>query len=61
VAESKEAAQLVIDKYGRPLESTDSLLTWHNVGPWKRADHLAMAGRPLADVRAEFGVPPRQR
>jgi hypothetical protein len=34
--ESREAAQLVIDKYGEPNEATDSLLVWHNVGPWKR-------------------------
>jgi hypothetical protein len=25
------------------------------------SDHMAMADRPLADVRAQFGVPPRQR
>jgi hypothetical protein len=34
--ESREAAQLVIDKYGEPHESTDSYLLWHGVGPWKR-------------------------
>jgi hypothetical protein len=34
--ESKEAAQLVIDAYGEPHEATDSQLTWHRVGPWKR-------------------------
>ena len=34
--ESREAAQLVIDQYGEPHEATDSLLTWHGVGPWKR-------------------------
>jgi hypothetical protein len=34
--ESKEAAQLVIDTYGEPHEATESLLTWHDVGPWKR-------------------------
>jgi hypothetical protein len=30
-------------------------------GDFTTADHLAMADRPLAGVRAEFGVPPRQR
>ncbi|MDQ6854722.1 MAG: hypothetical protein M3046_13695 [Actinomycetota bacterium] len=30
-------------------------------GDFTAVDHLAMADRPLADVRAEFGVPPRQR
>jgi hypothetical protein len=34
--ESREAAQLVIDKYGAPQEATDSVLVWHNPGPWKR-------------------------
>ena len=34
--ESREAAQLVIDAYGEPHEAIDSLLTWHEVGPWKR-------------------------
>ena len=34
--ESREAAQLVIDSYGEPHEATESLLTWHDVGPWKR-------------------------
>lgn len=35
-AESREAAQLVADKYGSPHESTDSRLAWFDVGPWKR-------------------------
>jgi len=34
--ESREAAQLVIDKYGEPGEATASLLIWHQPGPWKR-------------------------
>ena len=34
--ESREAAQLVLDKYGEPHEATDSFLVWHQVGPWKR-------------------------
>jgi hypothetical protein len=34
--ESQEAAQLVIDTYGEPHEATESLLTWHEVGQWKR-------------------------
>jgi hypothetical protein len=34
--ESREAAQLVIDKYGEPHESTESFLIWNQVGPWKR-------------------------
>jgi hypothetical protein len=38
--ESREAAQLVIDKYGEPHEATESLLIWHRVGPWKRVEAL---------------------
>lgn len=34
--ESREAAQLVMDKYGAPDEGTDSQLIWHQRGPWKR-------------------------
>jgi hypothetical protein len=34
--ESREAAQLVIEAYGEPAEMTDSLLIWHEPGPWKR-------------------------
>src|ERR671912_151233 len=41
--ESQEAAQLVIDTYGEPHEATESLLLWHNVGPWKRI----VASRPF--------------
>jgi hypothetical protein len=34
--DAREAAQLVIDKYGQPDEATDSVLIWNNRGPWKR-------------------------
>jgi hypothetical protein len=34
--QAREAAQLVIDKYGEPDESCESMLVWHNPGPWKR-------------------------
>jgi hypothetical protein len=34
--ESREAAQLVIEKYGEPHEATSSYLFWFEVGPWKR-------------------------
>ena len=34
--ESREAAQLVIDKYGEPDEITDRQLVWHRRGEWKR-------------------------
>ncbi|HET8552742.1 MAG TPA: hypothetical protein VFM97_09750 [Gammaproteobacteria bacterium] len=33
---SREAAQLVIEKYGEPDEATDSELKWLNRGQWKR-------------------------
>jgi hypothetical protein len=34
--ESREAAQLVLDKYGEPDEATTSQLIWHKRGEWKR-------------------------
>jgi hypothetical protein len=34
--ESREAAKLVIDKYGEPDEATATRLIWHEPGPWKR-------------------------
>jgi hypothetical protein len=34
--ESREAAQLVLDKYGEPDEATDSQLVWRKCGEWKR-------------------------
>lgn len=34
--QSREAASLVIDKYGEPDEVTETRLTWHEPGPWKR-------------------------
>ena len=34
--ESREAAQLVLDKYGEPDEATPSTLVWFNAGEWKR-------------------------
>jgi hypothetical protein len=34
--ESREAAQLVVDKYGEPTEATPTQLVWQDVGAWKR-------------------------
>jgi hypothetical protein len=34
--ESREAAQLVLEQYGEPDEVSESQLTWHQAGPWKR-------------------------
>lgn len=34
--QSREAARLVIEKYGEPDEVTDTQLLWHNRGKWKR-------------------------
>lgn len=34
--ESREAARLVIDQYGEADEVTETQLTWHTRGPWKR-------------------------
>jgi len=34
--DSQEAARIVIDTYGEPSEVTETQLTWHQVGAWKR-------------------------
>lgn len=34
--ESREAAMLVLEKYGEPDEASESQLLWHNRGKWKR-------------------------
>ena len=66
--ESQEAAQLVIDTYGEPQEATESLLTWHQAGPWKRVlaskvyfDH-AFPAPHIDSVESviDYRVPPEQ-
>jgi hypothetical protein len=34
--ESREAATMMADKYGPPAEQTETMLVWHETGPWKR-------------------------
>lgn len=34
--DAREAAQLVLDKYGEADEATASVLIWNQAGPWKR-------------------------
>lgn len=34
--DAREAAQLVVEQYGEPDEVSDSQVTWHKPGPWKR-------------------------
>lgn len=34
--ESREAARLIIEQYGEADEVTETQLTWHKPGPWKR-------------------------
>jgi hypothetical protein len=33
---SQKAAKEVMDQYGSPDEMTDTMLVWHDTGPWKR-------------------------
>jgi hypothetical protein len=66
--ESQEATQLVIDAYGEPREGTESLLTWHQVGPWKRVlaskvffDHQFLAPHyDSVESVIDYRVPPEQ-
>src|SRR5688500_13886103 len=32
---SRDAAQAMIAKYGQPDEVTETMLVWHDPGPWK--------------------------
>jgi len=66
--ESQEAAQLVIDTYGEPQEATESLLTWHEVGPWKRVlasrvyfeHHFPAPHIDSVESVIDYRVPPEQ-
>jgi hypothetical protein len=37
-AESKDAAQIILERRGEPDEVTASRLTWHDASPWKRIE-----------------------
>ncbi|MEX1048404.1 MAG: hypothetical protein WED15_02665 [Akkermansiaceae bacterium] len=36
--DAREAAENMIEKYGRPQEVTEQRLIWHNQGEWKRTE-----------------------
>ena len=55
--ESREAAQLVIDKYGEPHEATDSYLVWHGVGQYKRV----VASKTFREPRSRLRTSTRSR
>jgi hypothetical protein len=66
--ESREAAKLVIDKYGEPDEASDSELIWHRPGEWKRIvasrafDQHAFPAPHQDSVESviDYRVPPRK-
>ncbi|MGQ0816322.1 MAG: hypothetical protein ACT4O1_17985 [Gemmatimonadota bacterium] len=35
-ATPRQVADVTINKYGQPNEATETMLVWHNNGPWKR-------------------------
>lgn len=65
---SRDAAMMMMQKYGRPMEATASMMTWGRTGPWKRTvvyreevDHQFPG--PHKDVWQQFidyRVPPDQ-
>ena len=65
---AKEAARLVLDKYGEPDEATESFLVWYRVGPWKRIVASKAFWRhdfPVPHYDSiegvvDFGVPPEK-
>ncbi|MDA8371175.1 MAG: hypothetical protein M0026_15100 [Nocardiopsaceae bacterium] len=66
--ESRQAAQLVIDKYGEPNETTESQLIWTDVGPWKRmvaSETFHEHNFPIPHIDSvesviDYRVPPQQ-
>ena len=65
-AESRDAAQVVVKKYGEPDESCHSTLTWDRRGPWKRivahreqsAHNFPAPHVDLIECFIDFHVPP---
>lgn len=66
--EAREAAQLVIDQYGKPDESTDTQLTWQKPGPWKRivasrafySHHFPVPHYDSVESVIDYRVPPEK-
>jgi len=66
--ESREATQLVIDKYGEPDEATDSQLIWHKCGEWKRIvasktfwqHHFPAPHQDCVESFIDYRVPPEK-
>lgn len=64
----KEVAQKMISKYGAPNEVTNTMLVWHNNGPWKRTivykeEILHDFPKPHTDLLEQFidyKVPPEK-
>jgi hypothetical protein len=66
--EAREAAKLVLEKYGEPHEVTDSLAIWHRVGPWKRIvasqtfyqHHFPVPHVDVVESVIDYRVPPEK-
>src|SRR5215216_4333282 len=64
----QEVAQKTIERYGQPDEATDSMLIWHNNGPWKqtivyREEVPHSFPKPHTDILEQFidyRVPPEK-
>lgn len=51
----RQAAKVMVEKYGQPHEATPTMLVWHNNGPWKhtivyREEIVHNFPRPHSDV-----------
>lgn len=63
---SKEAAKAMTEKYGQPDEATQSMLVWHENGPWLRTivykeavDHdFPMPHKDVLEQFVSYDVPP---
>jgi hypothetical protein len=64
----QEVAKKTIEKYGQPDEATESMLIWHNNGPWKqsivyREEVPHSFPKPHTDILEQFidyRVPPEK-
>lgn len=67
-AAARDAANAIAEKYGEPAEVTESMLIWHNTGPWKhtivhREEVQHAFPMPHADVLEQvidYRVPPEK-
>lgn len=59
-ATSKDILSKLTAKYGQPNEATDSMLIWHNNGPWKKTVLHNESGANVLEQFADMRVQPEK-